>query len=103
MAMAADVLRSSMVFYFVGKRPVPAPSKPKRGERLIELPPSATAKVLFLNEMLSQKVKHTDLAKKLRVPKSEITRLMDLGHTTKIDRIGAVLKALGKNLELSVS
>jgi antitoxin HicB len=48
-AMALDVLISSMDFYFEDKRPVPLPSKEKRGEHLITLPPSIVAKVFLLN------------------------------------------------------
>lgn len=54
---AADALESALDFYFEDRRPVPAPSKPKRGQRVVELPASVSAKVLLLNEMLRQKVR----------------------------------------------
>jgi ABC-type polysaccharide transport system permease subunit len=46
-----------MDFYFEDQRPVPAPSQPKRGQAVVELPVSVAAKVLLLNEMLRQKVR----------------------------------------------
>ena len=101
--MAKDVLISAMEFYFEDERPIPVPSKPKRGERLIDLPPSISAKVLLLNEMLGQNKKQADLARDLGVKPQEVTRLISLKHTTKIDRIADALKAMGKHLELSVS
>lgn len=100
--MAADALLVCMDFYFDNKRPVPLPSKPKKGEYLIELPLSISAKVLLLNEMLNQKVRPIDLAKKLDAKPQEINRLVDLHHTTKIDRISDAMRALGKDLELVV-
>ncbi|WP_313872863.1 type II toxin-antitoxin system HicB family antitoxin [Rugamonas sp. DEMB1] len=53
-AMAKDVLLSSMDFYFEDKRQVPMPSAALPGERLIPLPPSVAAKVLLLNETLAK-------------------------------------------------
>lgn len=51
-AMAEEVLRLSMDFYFEDQRPVPAPSKPKRGQVMVELPVKLSAKVIQLNERL---------------------------------------------------
>jgi antitoxin HicB len=98
--MAADALLTSMDFYFEDSRPVPAPSKPKKGERLIALPLSVAAKVMLLNEMLAQQVRPIDLAARLETTKQEVNRLMDLHHTTRIDRIEEALGALGKHVEL---
>lgn len=40
--MAADALTTAMDFYFEDRRSVPAPSAPKRGQVLVDLPPSVT-------------------------------------------------------------
>jgi antitoxin HicB len=96
----ADALETALDFYFEGGRPVPAPSKPKRGQRVIELPASIAAKVLLLNEMIAQKVRPAQLARRLQIKPQEVTRLIDLNHTTKIDGIAAALKALGKTMEI---
>ena len=53
LAMAEEVLRLSMDFYFESRRPVPAPSKPKRGQVLVTLPAKVSAKVIQFNERLS--------------------------------------------------
>ncbi|MDR3725267.1 MAG: type II toxin-antitoxin system HicB family antitoxin [Terracidiphilus sp.] len=52
MAMAEEALRISMDFYVEDHRSVPSPSKPKRGQVMVALPVSVSAKVLLLNEML---------------------------------------------------
>jgi antitoxin HicB len=98
--MAKEALEVSMDFYFEDRRLVPMPSKPKRGQALVELAPSVAAKVLLLNEMLRQKVRPIELARRIGTTKQEVNRLTDLKHATKIDRIDAALRALGKRLIL---
>jgi antitoxin HicB len=98
LAMAKEALELSMEFYFDDMRPVPMPSKPKRGQAVVELSPSVAAKVLLLNEMLRQKVRPIDLARRLGTTKQEVNRLTNLRHPTKIDRIDMALRALGKRL-----
>jgi antitoxin HicB len=100
---AADALESALDFYFEDRRPVPVPSKPKRGQRLVELPPSVAAKVLLLNEMLRQKVRPAELARRIGTTPQEVNRLTNIRHTTRIDRVDAALRALGKRLLIRVA
>ena len=101
--MAKDALLSSMDFYFEQKRQVPLPSKPTPGERLIPLPASVAVKVLLLNQMLEQNVIPSELARRMDTTRQEVNRLIDLKHTTRIDRIEEAMKALGRELKLSVA
>lgn len=100
--MAADVLLSTMDFYFDDKRPVPLPSKPQKGEELVELPAAVYAKVLLLNEMLTQGISNVELARRLGTRPQEVQRIINLHHNTKIDTISAALHELGKRLTLGV-
>jgi antitoxin HicB len=100
--MAADALLTAMDFYFEDRRPVPLPSKPKEGERLVGLPPSVSAKVLLLNEMLSQKIRPADLARAMSIKPQEVNRIVNLEHPTKIDTLALAFKALGRELDLVV-
>ncbi len=100
LAMGADALESAMDFYFGDKRPVPMPSTPKRRQHVVELPVSLSAKVLLLNEMLRQKVRPAELARRLSTTPQEINRLTNLRHASKIDGIAIAMKALGKTLEI---
>ena len=101
--MAADALTTAMDFYFEDRRLVPAPSAPKRGQVMIDLPPSVGAKVLLLNEMIAQGTRPADLARRMNVRPQEVNRLTDLHHPTKIDTIAQALKTLGRRLELSLT
>ena len=102
LAAAKDALESALDFYFEDKRAVPAPSKAKRGQNVIELPASLSAKVLLLNEMVTQDVRPAELARRLNTTPQEVTRLTNIRHTTRIDGIAAALQALGKHLDMRV-
>lgn len=101
-AEAADALLSAMEFYFEDKRPLPAPSKARKGEQLVALPVSVSAKILLLNEMIAQRVTPSELARRLNTRPQDVNRIVDIGHATKIDTIAAALEALGKRIEIAV-
>ncbi|MDX8399944.1 MAG: type II toxin-antitoxin system HicB family antitoxin [Gallionellaceae bacterium] len=100
MDMAEDVLYSAMEFYFDQKRPVPLPSAVKRGECLVDLPPSVGAKVLLLNEMIVQQITPSELARRLNTRPQDVNRVINLRHSTKIDTLGEAMRAMGKRLEV---
>lgn len=99
---AVDALTTAMDFYFEDGRKVPAPSKARKGEEVVTLPPSIATKVALLNLMLEQKTRPVDLAKAMHVKPQEVTRLLDLHHATKIDTISAAFEALGRRLDFHV-
>jgi len=99
---AQQALETAMQFYFDDRREVPMPSVAKRGERLIFLPASESLKVLLLNEMVRQKVRPAELAKRMRTSKQEVNRITTLRHATKVDRIADALQALGKRLTVGL-
>ena len=102
-ALAADALTTAMDFYFEDRRPVPAPSEPKRGQITVDLPASVSAKVLLLNEMIAQGKRPAELARLMDARPQEVTRLIDLHHPTKIDTIAAALQALGRRLDMRLA
>lgn len=102
-AVALDALITAIDFYIEDQRKFPKPSKPQKGEEIVELPVSVVSKVLLLNLMVDEKVRPVDLAKKMGVRPQEVTRILDLHHNTKIDTVSNALRALGKSLSLSLS
>ena len=99
---AKDALESALDFYFEDKRAVPSPSKARRGQHVVELAASLSAKVLLLNEMVTQNVRPAELARRLNTSPQEVNRLTNVKHTTRIDGIAAALQALGKHLDMRV-
>lgn len=103
LTMAADALETAMDFYFEDRRAVPLPSKPKRRERLVELPASVSAKVLLLNALVAAGISNAELARRMGTRPQEVQRIVDLNHATKIDTIAAALAALGRHLDIQVT
>jgi antitoxin HicB len=79
---------------------VPIPSNSKRGQTGIELSPSIAAKVVLMNEMVRQRVRPAELARRLNTGPQALNRLVNLRYSSKIDGIDEALKALGKTLEV---
>jgi antitoxin HicB len=97
---AQEALETALDFYFDDERIVPVPSKPKRGQPVVELPPSIAAKVILMNEMVRQRVRPAELARRLNTSPQAVNRLVNLRYSSKIDGIDDALKALGKTLEV---
>lgn len=98
-----DALETIFMYIFGTDELIPLPSPIKRGQAWVELSPSTAAKILLHNEMVRQKVRPIDLARKMGVPRQEITRVLNLRHNTKIETTAQALNALGKHLELHVA
>lgn len=101
--MAEDALITAMDFYFEDQRPVPTPSRAKRGQDVVALPVSVAVKVLLLNELLSQRVSQAELARRMHTRPQEVSRIVNVHHATKIDTLEAAFRALGRRLELTVA
>lgn len=99
---ARDALISAIDFYIEDRKAFPVGSTVKSGEITIELPASVVAKVLLLNTMVQANVRPIDLARKMKVKPQEVTRLTDIRHATKIDTIQKALRALGKELVITL-
>lgn len=100
---ALDGLLCALDGYFEDRRAVPMPSEPTEGQPVVALPALETAKVLLLNEMVSQGVRKAEMARRLDVHMPQIDRLFDLRHNTKIDFLEKAASKLGKSLNISFS
>lgn len=101
-AMAVDALITAMDFYFEEGRAVPNPSLLLADDIAVELPPSVGTKVALLNVILERRQRPVELAKAMGVKPQEVTRIMDLHHSTKIDTLAAAFKALGYELDVTI-
>jgi antitoxin HicB len=98
-----DALETVLMYVFGTGEAIPLPSPVKRGHAWVELPPTIAAKVLLHNEMVKQKIRPIELARRMGIPRQELTRVLNLKHNTKIDTTAQALQALGKRLELHVA
>lgn len=69
----------------------------------MEIPASYVATALLYNEVLRQRVRPAELAKRLGIPRQDMTRMLKPRHNTRIDSVAAALAVLGKHLELRVA
>lgn len=99
----ADALITAADICFEKKIPFPDPSKVQKGEVLIQLPFSVGCKILLHKTMLASNIRASDLARRMGKAPQEVNRIIDLRHNTKIDTIQEAFKALGKNLNLSLT
>lgn len=98
---ALDCLVTAMDFYIEDGRKFPAPSKGEEGDRFIDVPASVRAKILLLNTMINDNIRPVDLARKMKVRTQDVTRILNISHTTKIDTLEQAFKALNKHIYIS--
>lgn len=80
-----------------------ASRKAKKDEVSVELSPSETVKVLFLNSMAETKTKPIQIAQRLGIAKQEVTRILNPRQKTKIDTLEKAIEATGKRLIYSIT
>ena len=69
----------------------PAPSKPRRGERLASPPPETVAKAALYVAMRQAGISKVQLAKRLGVDEKEVRRLLDPHYGSKLPRIAKAI------------
>ncbi|WP_186247365.1 hypothetical protein [Burkholderia gladioli] len=80
---------------------VPQPSEPQENDVLVTLPASAALTVLLSNTMLEKGIVAAELARLMNVSRPEVTRMTNLRHQTKVDRVQDALAAMGAELEIA--
>ncbi|WP_035550630.1 MULTISPECIES: type II toxin-antitoxin system HicB family antitoxin [Burkholderiaceae] len=97
---ALDALEAALEIYVSEKRPIPLPSRAKRGQHVVTLPALVTSKVLLANEMLQQNVRKAELARRLKVNQVQVDRLLNFRHSSKIEMVESAFAVLGRRLEV---
>ncbi|HZX71443.1 MAG TPA: type II toxin-antitoxin system HicB family antitoxin [Rhodanobacter sp.] len=99
---AVDGIASALQILINDRQAIPKPSAPKRGMKLVELPPLAVAKIGLYRAMLQHGIRKSELARRLQVHLPQIDRLIDLRHKSKLDQVQAALEAVGYRMEIKV-
>ncbi len=95
---AVDALMTVLAHRIDERQDIPAPSEPAKGQRTIELPPLAAAKLALYQTMRAQGVTKATLARRLDARGPQVDRLLDLYHASRLEQITRALAALGKRL-----
>lgn len=100
---AVDALETGLSFYVDTRKPLPKPSKAKRGQKIISPSALESAKLGVYQAMMDQGIKKAELARRLGWHMPQIDRLFDLKHSSKFDQIEAAATVLGCHIEITVA
>ena len=98
---ALDALATVFDALMKDRRPLPAPSRRKRGP-FVALPALMVAKVELYNAMLTQKVGKAELGRRLNWHLPQVDRVLDMTHASRVDQLEQALGAVGKRIDLHV-
>ena len=100
---AIDAIEVVLGEYMRRQSPIPKPSGRKgKFVRSVELPLLTQAKLSLYSAMLDLGVRKADLARRLGISKSQVERLLDLQHSSRLEQIESAFRVLKKRLGLSV-
>lgn len=100
--MASEALGLSLTEYVERNVDLPVPSKPRRGMKMIRVSALKEAKFGLYSAMRAAGIRKAELARRLGCQRSEVERLLDPFHGTKIDQIERGLAAVGKRLIVDI-
>ncbi len=100
---AMDALETGLSFYLDARKPLPAASKAKRGQKTVRPTALECAKLGVYQAMTVQGMKKAELARRLGWHMPQVDRLFDLRHASKMDQIEAAAGVLGKRVLVEVA
>jgi len=100
LAQAEDLLEEAVLGMMAHGEEVPVPSRAK-GRPTVALPALTAAKLEAYRAMRAAGLNKKQLAARLGWQPSQVTRLFDGRHASRLDQIEAALKALGRRLVVS--
>ena len=103
LSKAVDALETGLSFYVDARKPLPKPSKAKRGQKLVSPSALESAKLGVYQAMTEQGIKKSELARRLGWHMPQVDRLFDLRHASKLEQIEAAALVLGRHIEVRVA
>src|ERR1700733_12711938 len=100
---AADCLEEAIAARIDDGREIPMPSRAKRGEYPVSVPPSMALKAAVYLAVREAGISNSELARRMQLDEKEARRILDPHHPTKLARIEAALSVLGRHIELSLA
>jgi antitoxin HicB len=100
LAQAEDLLETIVLNYMAEGWDVPLPSAAK-GRPTVALPALTAAKLEAFRAMRAAGLNKKELAERLGWQPSQVTRLFDGRHASRLDQIEAALRVLGRRLVIT--
>lgn len=101
--LAEGCIQAAIEGRLLHHEPIPVPSAPRPGEVMIAVPLETASKAAMLRCAAESGLSQSGLARAVGLDEKEIRRMLDPTHATKLPRIAKVLRALGKELQLTVT
>ncbi len=98
LAQGVDCLDAALLFRLKEGSPIPEPSPLQRGEVAVPASPAVAAKAAFIRTFGEAGLTRVALATRIGVAETEVRRMLDPDHGTKIDRLNAGMRGLGRAL-----
>jgi antitoxin HicB len=99
---AQDALVVALTGYVDDRRDIPPPSKPKKGQKSIHLPPQVAMKLTIYQAMRDQGITQAALGECMEVDSRQVRRILDLDHNTSLAQLVRALQCLGKELVIDI-
>jgi len=100
---AVGAFREMIASKIHNKEPIPEPSRIKKGEPFIVLPLQTEMKMKLYQSMLEKGVRKAELARRMKLHRQEVERLLDFHQSTSLSKIENAFAALGKSLQIEVT
>ena len=98
----AEALEEAIAALIADNEPIPVPSEPLPGERLVAVPADMAAKAAFAIAFRGSGLTQVSLAERLGTNEKSVRRMLDPRHGTTPSRINKALRALGSEFVVEV-
>ncbi len=100
---SADAIECVLAEYMRRRREIPKPSR-RNGRDIhpVALPAVTSAKLELYSALRAAGVGKAELGRRLGWRKTQVERLLNLSHASRMDQIEAAFRVLGKRLEIEV-
>jgi antitoxin HicB len=98
---AVDALETAFMGYMEDRQAIPRPSTFRRGPYVV-LPALTEAKLALYSAMRAGRITKTELSRRLNCHLPQVDRLLDLGHSSRLDQLEAAFRTLGKQLTVQI-
>ena len=98
---AQDLLVSSLSFFVDDGKPTPVPGE-ANGRPMVSIPAADAAKLALHDAMVAGGISNVELARRLGVSETVARRLRDPLHASRMDKIEAALRAVGRRLVVQI-
>jgi antitoxin HicB len=100
---AAEALEAALSIYMDQRREIPRPTQAiTKRTQVVTLPALSEAKVALYELMRASGIRKAELARRLRCGKSQVDRLLNLNHASRLDQLEAAFHALRKRMHIVI-